>query len=57
MGKGCLPYSYPLNYGAPGMHGWVSDIIDAVGTQQVNADGVVHAFSRDSPTTPATRCA
>ena len=39
--------------GAPGMHGWVSDIIDAVGAPQVNADGVLHAFFRDSPTSRA----
>jgi pimeloyl-ACP methyl ester carboxylesterase len=39
--------------GAPGMHGWVSDIIDAVGSPQVNADGVLHAFFRDSPTSRA----
>ena len=39
MGKGCLPDSHPLNYGAPGMHGskyanWAlnkSDLIIAVG--------------------------
>ena len=41
MGKGCLPDSHPLNYGAPGMHGskygnWAlnkSDLIIAVGTR------------------------
>ncbi len=41
MGKGCLPDSHPLNYGAPGMHGskyanWAlnkSDLIIAVGVR------------------------
>ena len=41
MGKGCLPDSHPLNYGAPGMHGskygnWAlnkSDLVIAVGTR------------------------
>ncbi len=41
MGKGCLPDSHPLNYGAPGMHGskygnWAlnkSDLIIAIGTR------------------------
>ncbi|MGV9380127.1 alpha/beta fold hydrolase [Nonomuraea sp. NPDC003707] len=30
--------------GAPGMHGWAPDIIDAVGTPKVDAEGVLHAF-------------
>jgi acetolactate synthase-1/2/3 large subunit len=41
MGKGCLPDSHPLNYGAPGMHGskfanWAlnkADLVIAVGTR------------------------
>ena len=41
MGKGCLPDSHPLNYGAPGMHGskyanWAlnkADLVIAVGSR------------------------
>ena len=41
MGKGCLPDSHPLNYGAPGMHGskyanWAlnkADLVIAVGAR------------------------
>lgn len=36
--------------GAPGMHGWAPDIIDAVGRPQVEAEGVLDAFFRDTPT-------
>jgi len=36
--------------GAPGMHGWADDIIDAVGKPQVDADGVLQSFFRDTPT-------
>jgi pimeloyl-ACP methyl ester carboxylesterase len=51
VGKIVLASAAPQ--GAPGMHGWVSDIIDAVGAPQVDADGVLHAFFRDSPTSRA----
>lgn len=30
--------------GAPGMHGWVSDIIDAVGSPETTGDQLLHAF-------------
>ncbi|MFI9560964.1 alpha/beta fold hydrolase [Nonomuraea endophytica] len=30
--------------GAPGMYGWAADIIGAVGTPKVDAEGVLHAF-------------
>jgi len=36
--------------GAPGMHGWVRDIIDAVGSRQTTGPGFLHAFFRDTPT-------
>jgi pimeloyl-ACP methyl ester carboxylesterase len=36
--------------GAPGMHGWVDDIIDAVGKPQVGAEDVLHSFFRDTAT-------
>jgi acetolactate synthase I/II/III large subunit len=54
MGKGCLPDSHPLNYGAPGMHGskfanWAlnkSDLIIAVGTRfDDRVTGKVSAFA------------
>jgi acetolactate synthase-1/2/3 large subunit len=54
MGKGCLPDSHPLNYGAPGMHGskyanWAlnkSDLIVAVGTRfDDRVTGKVSAFA------------
>lgn len=30
--------------GAPGMHGWVADIIDAVGSPETTGDQLLHAF-------------
>jgi acetolactate synthase-1/2/3 large subunit len=54
MGKGCLPDSHPLNYGAPGMHGskyanWAlnkSDLIVAVGVRfDDRVTGKVSAFA------------
>jgi acetolactate synthase-1/2/3 large subunit len=54
MGKGCLPDSHRLNYGAPGMHGskyanWAlnkSDLIIAVGTRfDDRVTGKVSAFA------------
>jgi pimeloyl-ACP methyl ester carboxylesterase len=30
--------------GAPGMHGWVFDIIDAVGSPEITGDQLLHAF-------------
>ena len=54
MGKGCLPDSHPLNYGAPGMHGskyanWAlnkSDLIIAVGARfDDRVTGKVSAFA------------
>jgi acetolactate synthase I/II/III large subunit len=54
MGKGCLPDSHPLNYGAPGMHGskyanWAlnkSDLIIAIGTRfDDRVTGKVSAFA------------
>ncbi len=54
MGKGCLPDSHPLNYGAPGMHGskyanWAlnkSDLIIAVGVRfDDRVTGKVSAFA------------
>ena len=54
MGKGCLPDSHPLNYGAPGMHGskyanWAlnkSDLIIAVGMRfDDRVTGKVSAFA------------
>jgi acetolactate synthase-1/2/3 large subunit len=54
MGKGCLPDSHPLNYGAPGMHGskyanWAlnkADLILAVGTRfDDRVTGKVSAFA------------
>src|SRR5712692_2678572 len=54
MGKGCLPDSHPLNYGAPGMHGskyanWAlnkCDLIVAVGTRfDDRVTGKVSAFA------------
>jgi pimeloyl-ACP methyl ester carboxylesterase len=33
--------------GAEGMHGWVADIIGAVGTHETNADQLLHAFFTD----------
>ncbi|BBZ39412.1 alpha/beta fold hydrolase [Mycobacterium conspicuum] len=34
--------------GAPGMHGWVGDIIDAVGSEHTTGDQLLHAFFTDS---------
>jgi acetolactate synthase-1/2/3 large subunit len=54
MGKGCLPDSHPLNYGAPGMHGSKyanfalnkSDLIIAVGVRfDDRVTGKVSAFA------------
>jgi acetolactate synthase-1/2/3 large subunit len=54
MGKGCLPDSHPLNYGAPGMHGskyanWAlnkADLIVAVGVRfDDRVTGKVSAFA------------
>jgi len=54
MGKGCLPDSHPLNYGAPGMHGskyanWAlnkSDLVIAVGSRfDDRVTGKVSAFA------------
>jgi acetolactate synthase-1/2/3 large subunit len=54
MGKGCLPDSHPLNFGAPGMHGskfanWAlnkADLVIAVGTRfDDRVTGKVSAFA------------
>ena len=54
MGKGCLPDSHPLNYGAPGMHGskyanWAlnkCDLIIAIGARfDDRVTGKVSAFA------------
>src|ERR1700751_1679092 len=54
MGKGCLPDSHPLNYGAPGMHGskyanWAlnkADLVIAIGTRfDDRVTGKVSAFA------------
>jgi len=54
MGKGCLPDSHPLNYGAPGMHGskyanWAlnkADLVIAVGSRfDDRVTGKVSAFA------------
>ena len=54
MGKGGLPDSHPLNYGAPGMHGskyanWAlnkADLVIAVGTRfDDRVTGKVSAFA------------
>jgi len=54
MGKGCLPDSHPLNYGAPGMHGskyanWAlnkADLVIAVGARfDDRVTGKVAAFA------------
>jgi len=36
--------------GAPGMHGWAPDIIKAIGEPTTAAEGYLHAFFTDSPT-------
>ena len=55
MGKGCLPDSHPLNYGAPGMHGskyanWAlnkCDLIVAVDGKPVDReDALVRTISQ-----------
>ncbi len=57
MGKGCLPDSHQLNYGAPGMHGskyanWAlnkSDLVIAVGTRfDDRVTGKLSAFAPDA---------
>ena len=57
MGKGCLPDSHPLNYGAPGMHGskyanWAlnkADLVIAVGSRfDDRVTGKVSAFAPDA---------
>jgi acetolactate synthase-1/2/3 large subunit len=57
MGKGCLPDSHPLNYGAPGMHGskyanWAlnkSDLVIAVGVRfDDRVTGKLSAFAPDA---------
>jgi len=57
MGKGCLPDSHPLNYGAPGMHGskyanWTlnkADLVIAVGTRfDDRVTGKLSAFAPDA---------
>ena len=54
MGKGCLPDSHPLNYGAPGMHGskfanWAlnkADLVIAIGARfDDRVTGKVSAFA------------
>ncbi|WP_068184840.1 alpha/beta hydrolase [Mycobacterium sp. UM_CSW] len=40
--------------GAAGMHGWVDDIIDAVGSPQTTGDQLLHAFFTESETSRAT---
>ncbi len=39
--------------GAQGMHGWVGDIIDAVGSPHTTGPDLLHAFFRDTPTSQA----
>jgi acetolactate synthase-1/2/3 large subunit len=57
MGKGCLPDSHPLNYGAPGMHGskyanWAlnkADLVIAVGARfDDRVTGKLSAFAPDA---------
>jgi acetolactate synthase-1/2/3 large subunit len=57
MGKGCLPDSHPLNYGAPGMHGskyanWAlnkADLVVAVGARfDDRVTGKVSAFAPEA---------
>ena len=57
MGKGCLPDSHPLNYGAPGMHGskyanWAlnkADLVVAVGSRfDDRVTGKVSAFAPEA---------
>jgi pimeloyl-ACP methyl ester carboxylesterase len=35
--------------GAPGMHGWAPDIIDAIGQPKTDLEGFLHGFFTDSP--------
>ena len=35
--------------GAPGMHGWARDVMDAIGTPNTAPDGLLRVFFRDSP--------
>ena len=39
--------------GAPGMHGWASDIIGAIGEPTTSPEGFLHAFFTDSPASRA----
>ncbi|MGH3787794.1 MAG: alpha/beta fold hydrolase [Pseudonocardiaceae bacterium] len=39
--------------GAPGMYGWAPDIIKAVGEPTTDAEGFLHAFFTDSPSSRA----
>lgn len=48
LGKIVLASAAPQ--GAPGMHGWADDIIDAAGKPQVDAEGMLHSFFRDTAT-------
>jgi acetolactate synthase-1/2/3 large subunit len=57
MGKGCLPDSHPLNYGAPGMHGskfanWAlnkADLVIAVGSRfDDRVTGKLSAFAPEA---------
>ena len=48
LGKIVLASAAPQ--GAPGMHGWAEDIIEAAGKPQVDADGMLHSFFRDTST-------
>jgi acetolactate synthase-1/2/3 large subunit len=61
MGKGCLPDSHPLNYGAPGMHGskyanWAlnkADLVIAVGSRfDDRVTGKLSAFAPGRPRHP-----
>ena len=36
--------------GAPDMHGWVSDVIEAVGSPQTKPEGLLHVFFKQTPT-------
>jgi pimeloyl-ACP methyl ester carboxylesterase len=39
--------------GAPGMHGWAAQVIDAVGHHQPNPEGVLAVFYAGTPTSGA----
>lgn len=51
VGKLVLASTAPQ--GAPGMHGWAPDIIKAIGEPTTDAEGLLHGFFRDSPTSRA----